>query len=152
MESNIQNIQELRERINFLKLKKAEDEIYFHQKYEHFKETITSPFRFIKNSLSFINPLNKSNPTHSTDWVTNMGRILVPFLLNKTLLRNRGFFIKTIASLISQKTINADILNKNVVASWIDKATSWINSTIEKKNKPERSPYDFGVPPESETY
>ena len=51
METQITNLQQLKARIAFLEVKKAEDEIYFNQKFVAIKEKILNPFKFIKETF-----------------------------------------------------------------------------------------------------
>lgn len=157
MSSHIQNIEDLRAEIKLLKLQKAEYELYFSQKRESIKQTFSSPFAFFRNikSLigggSFSKNLSDNGASHQSDWFTNMARIVIPFFLNRTILRGRGVLVKSLLGLISQKAITGDTFNKDKIANWIDKATNWINSTI-KKPKKKKQPVDYGIPPDSETY
>ncbi|MFC5284175.1 hypothetical protein [Pedobacter alpinus] len=149
MDLEIRNIDDLRAKIALLKIKKQEDEIYLNQKYISVKEKLTSPFSFVKNL--FISNRSFSQPSSplKADFVTSLGRILIPLFLNKTILRNRGFLFKTIVSLISQKTINSSVFNKDVLSNWIDKATGFVKSKTKKEKR--YGIDDYGIPPESET-
>ncbi|HEX7367761.1 MAG TPA: hypothetical protein VF273_11725 [Pelobium sp.] len=147
MEAEITNLSQLRARIAYLKIKKVEDEIYFNQKFESIKEKYTHPFKFAKNLLSSV--LGSKNFAGSADWVTSLGRIFFPMILNKTLLRNSGGIIKTMVSLVSQKAINYSVFNKEVLAGWVDKITHLVKSKTKKEQKLRFD--DYGIPPESET-
>lgn len=152
IKSKIENLEQLRAQIAVLKLKKAEDEIYFNQSYQKIKGVVETPARWFNNALSFLG-LNSSEGDKSkikADWITSAGRIALPFLLNKTILRGSGFFTKAIISLISQKTVNSKNFNKDVLSHWIDNITGWIESTSKDKKKAKN--IDYGIPPESETY
>ncbi len=146
MEIEITNLQELETRIAFLKIKKAEDEIYFHQRYTSIKDKFTHPFSFVKNL--FLGG-GQQNSQLKSDWVTSFGRIFLPLFLNKTLLRNRGVLIKTIASLFSQKIVNSNVLNKDILTHWIDNITGFVKSKTKKEKR--YGVDDYGIPPESET-
>ena len=154
--AKIDSLNHLRTEIMLLKLKKTDEELFLNQKFLKISKAFTSPISFIKGGLELMgvkgNKENKSTTTHA-DWVTNFGRIAIPFLLNKTVLRGRGMFLKTAISLLSQTTINSKNLNKNVLSHWIDKATYWINvSKHSAKKKAAEKDNDYGIPPESETY
>ncbi|MBC7654654.1 MAG: hypothetical protein H7098_09310 [Oligoflexus sp.] len=155
METQIQNLQDLKTRIAFLELKQLNDELVIKQKFHSIKETFTSPLKFLKRIGKMVGITSDSDASsHSlskkADWVTNFGRVFLPLFLNKTLLRNRGIFVKSLVSILSQRTVNSMSFNKNVLVNWIDKATDFINST-KKKVKPTKD-IDYGIPPESETY
>ena len=147
METEITNLHELEARIASLKIRKAEDEIYFHQRYSSIKDKLTHPFRFVKNLFFNSKPSGANNLT--SDWVTSFGRIFLPLFLNKTILRNRGVLIKTIASLFSQKMVNSSVLNKDILSHWIDNITGFVKSKTKKEKR--YGADDYGIPPESET-
>ncbi|WP_026897379.1 hypothetical protein [Daejeonella oryzae] len=88
----------------------------------------------------------KGEPEH--DWVTNAFRIGLPVLLNKMVFGRAGFFIKSLVALASQKA--ATNVNKDVVTHWIDKAADWIRGA--SKNPKSNKNFDYGIPPDSETY
>ncbi len=148
METEITNLQQLETRIAFLKIRKAEDEIYFHQKYASIKDKFTHPFRFIKDLFLGASG-GKVSDHFRADWVTSFGRIFLPLFLNKTLLRNRGVLIKTIVSLFSQKIVSSNTLNKDVLTNWIDNIAGFIKSKTKKERRYGKD--DYGIPPESET-
>jgi hypothetical protein len=155
MENQIQNLQDLKTRIAFLELKQLNDELVIKQKFHSIKETFTSPLKFLKRigkmvGITSDNDASSHSLSKKADWVTNFGRVFLPLFLNKTLLRNRGIFVKSLVSILSQRTVNSMSFNKNVLVNWIDKATDFINST-KKKVKPTKD-IDYGIPPESETY
>lgn len=157
MSSHIQNIDDLRAEIKLLKLQKAEHELYFSQKKESIRQTFSSPFAFFRNIKSLIGSDSsrsnfiKDGASHQqSDWATSIARLVIPFFLNRTVLRGKGVVIKSLLGLISQKAINGETFNKVKIASWIDKATNWVNSTIKKPRKKQR--VDYGIPPDSETY
>jgi hypothetical protein len=149
--TKIKNLEQLRAEIALLKLKKAEDEIYFNQSYQKVKHVVETPTRWFNNALSFLGLNSESEKVKiKSDWITSAGKFALPFLLNKTILRGRGFFVKALVSIISQKTINSKNFNKNVLTNWIDNLTEWIDSSVKEKKKSKN--IDYGIPPESETY
>ncbi|MBK0383415.1 hypothetical protein I5M32_10625 [Pedobacter sp. SD-b] len=155
MDIKIQNLKDLKTRIAYLEIKKLEDELFVKQKFQSIKETLTSPFKFLKRIAAMVGISHSTDNTTSrsqkADWVTNFGRVFLPLFLNKTLLKNRGVLVKSLVSILSQRTINAMSFNKNVLVNWIDKATDLINSTKKKVKLPKKE-IDYGIPPESETY
>lgn len=154
--AKIKNIIQLRAEIGFLRIKRADEEIYLNLTFSKVNKAFSGPINFIKGALELLGlKNNKSNntSTNDVDWVTSLGRIALPFLLNKTILRGKGMFLKTAISLLSQTTINSNNLNKNILSNWIDKATYWINvSKHSAKKKTGEEDNDYGIPPESETY
>jgi hypothetical protein len=155
MSKRIENIEDLRAEIQLLKFQKAEHELYFVQKRESIKKTFSSPFDFFRNVKSFLKGKSEAGPgntsaRHDSDWTTAIARVVVPFLLSKTILRGNGLMIKSLLGLISQKAISGETFNKVKISGWIDKATHWVNSTLKKSEKRKR--VDYGIPPDSETY
>ena len=148
----IENLQQLRAQIKTLRLQQAEQELYFLEKKQSFQEAIKSPFKFLKKVGSFLGFNSKEKQGVSpknADWVTSLARIFVPFVLNKTLLRGNGLFLKSVLTLISQRAINPQNVNQHTLSSLIDKVSSWINSTLKSKKKKD---IDYGIPPDSETF
>ncbi|MBD3750063.1 MAG: hypothetical protein IE931_11270 [Sphingobacteriales bacterium] len=148
MKAKIENIDQLRAEIRTLKIKCAEDEIYFNQGFLKFKKIIEAPTKFFNSILNLFGLADEDENNKHSDWVTSLGRIALPFLLNTTLLRGRGFITKAIVSLLSQRTVNAKNFNKDVLTSWVDTLTNWINNSTKKSKKK----IDYGIPPDSETY
>lgn len=155
MSTRIENIEDLRAEIQLLKLQKAEHELYFVQKRESLKKTFSSPFDFFRNVRSLLGGKPETgtgnvSARHDSDWTTVIARVVVPFILSKTILRGNGIMIKSLLGIISQKAINGETFNRVKISGWIDKATHWINSTLKKSEKRKR--VDYGIPPDSETY
>jgi hypothetical protein len=148
---NIQNIADLQIHIRDLEFQKAEHEIYLHQKVESLKEKIALPLKFYKRITGMISGKPNSSKDgildgdHKPDWINLLARVGIPFALNKLIFRKSGFIIKTLISLFSQSAITS--VNKNNLASWVDKISGFIKSNTKKKRV-----LDYGIPPDSETY
>lgn len=149
METPITNIAELKARIAYLEIKNVQDELFFDQKIEGLKNKFKHPFIFIKDVVSSFMFGTKLPMDGRADWATSLGRIFLPLFLNKTLLRNSGAIIKTVVSLFSQRAINSSVLNKDVIAGWIDNVTNFVKSKTKKEKR--YGVDDYGIPPESET-
>lgn len=149
--TRIENLEQLRAEIQLLKQKRAEQELYFIQKKENIKEAFNSPFTFIKK-LGLFFGVNKSTKTSgiSADWATALARFVIPFILNKTLLRGKGAMLKSLFALISQKAINPAIFNQGKIMGVAGKVSEWIGDFISKTKRKKRM--DYGIPPDSETY
>jgi hypothetical protein len=143
----ITNIDQLRVRITMLKLHRAEQEVYFNQSFNKVSKAISDPLGFIKSLLSIGNRKSEIDAQEG-DWVTNLAKIALPYLLNNTILKNSGFIIKSIISFISLNLINAQNINQNVLLDWFDKLMIWIDK---KRNQRKQQSNDFGIPPDSET-
>ena len=145
--SKITNIDELRVRIAILKLDCAEQEVYFGKKLAKFSQAINHPISFLKSLFSFSS--NKQETNDQGDWVTNLAQIALPYLLNQTILQKSGLIMKSVISFLSLQFINAQNINQNVLATWLDKLMIWVEKTREKKQQNKTN--DFGIPPDSET-
>lgn len=152
MKARITNYDELKAEIYSLKIRRTEQELYFLQKKEKIKNMFSSPLNFAKSLIGIRNSGdNKQSALHkSGDWATSFARIVVPFLLNKTLFRGNGVLIKSLLAMFSQKVISGDNVNQGKIIGWIDGVSNWINSSLKKKKK--RKISDYGIPPDSETY
>ena len=81
--------------------------------------------------------------------MTNLAQIALPYLLNQTILKKSGLIMKSVISFLSLQFINAQNINQNVLATWLDKLMIWVEKTREKKQQNKTN--DFGIPPDSET-
>ena len=142
----IENLQHLQDEIALLKLKKAEQELYFIEKKDSLKESLKSPFTFMKKAMGIL----KGNENIHADWTTALARISIPFLLNKTLLRGKGAILKSLITLLSQRVINPAIVNQNKVFGAVEKISGLVGRILNKKVKSRKQ--DYGIPPDSETY
>ena len=150
MKSKIENIDDLRSEILRLKLQSFHHEALIKQDIEKFKDK----FRFPSNMLKKINGWfgDKSvgaEKTHN-DWVTNALRIGLPVAINKLVFGKSGFIIKSIVTLLSQKA--ATSVNKDTVATWIDKASNFIRGEAKHRKERRSRAHDYCIPPDSETY
>ncbi|ADY53319.1 hypothetical protein Pedsa_2778 [Pseudopedobacter saltans DSM 12145] len=143
----ITNLQQLEAEIELLRLRKAEQELFFKEKKERFNEALKSPFTFFKKASRFLT----NNQNIHSDWATALARVSIPFLLNKTLLRGKGALLKSILTLISQKAINPAIFNQTKLFGAVEKVSDWVSKIMPKKKKKETD-VDYGIPPDSETY
>lgn len=142
----IENLQQLQAEIELLKLKKAEQELYFKNKKESFRASLKSPFSFIKKITGLLK--NNDNNSIHADWATALARVSIPFLLNKTLLRGKGAILKSVLTLLSQKAINPAIFNQDKLMGAVEKVSDWVGKILPKKRK---EALDYGIPPDSET-
>lgn len=149
MDFEIKNINDLRAKIALLEVKKREDEIFLNQKYVSIKDKFLNPFSYVKNIFSKSTASASTSSSIKPDLVTYLTRVLLPLILNKTILRNKGIILKTLVSLISQRTITSSVFNKDILSNWIDKATDFVKSKTKKEKKYGYD--DYGIPPESET-
>lgn len=145
--TKITNTDQLRVRIAMLKLQRAEQEVYFNQTFTKVSKAFSNPLSFIKSLLSFGNRKGEIDALNG-DWVTNLAKIALPFLLNNTVLKNSGFIMKSIISFVSLNLINAQNINQNVLLDWFDRLMIWVEK---KRDQRKQQGNDFGIPPDSET-
>lgn len=146
----IENIEQLRAEIQLLKQKRAEQELYFLHKKESLTEALKSPFTFIKKMGLFFGVNKSKSAAIGADWTTALARFIVPFILNKTILRGKGGLLKSLFTLASQKVINPSVINQHKIASVAGKVSDFVSMLLQKSRRKKR--VDYGIPPDSETY
>ncbi|MEO8795786.1 MAG: hypothetical protein ABI390_09985 [Daejeonella sp.] len=153
MKSRIENTEDLRTEILRLKLQRFHHEAAIEQDIKKITDKFRIPSLLLHRVNSWFGDHEKSNtssnePDH--DWVTNAFRIGLPVLLNKMVFGRAGFLVKSLVALVSQKA--ATNVNKDVVSHWIDNAADWIRGTAAKTKAKKARNFDYGIPPDSETY
>lgn len=155
MKSNtpINNLQELKQEIARLKLRKREQEAYLTQQFDILEEKITAPARLLSRITGFFNTvadksiLNFDKSLPGGDWFSNSLRIALPFLFNKVLFKKAGVIKKGLLLIASQQA--ASLVNKEQLTALIKSVTSLIRNGKKDRRREESS--DFGIPPDSET-
>lgn len=162
MKNKITNLNELKEEIARLKNLKVEQEAYLGNQYGLLKEKINKPMHFFQNIFSFLPTSNilgkfgvKGGDGFHEDWLTKSLRVGLPFLINRIFFRKAGYMKRIIMGLLSSQA--AGFLNKDRLASVVDNITSWIKKKPAHNNTARTKAgnmdnYDFGIPPDSETY
>jgi hypothetical protein len=142
--SSFNTIEELQAEIGILKIKRNQQEIAIHEKFNGpgaiFK-TMTSLFKSDSSKSLFEDIFNQ-------DIISNISRVLLPMLLNSSIFRGSGFVTKTLVTLFSQKA--AKKVNMDVITSLIDKVKGIFEKN--KNAKVATASNDYGIPPDSETY
>jgi hypothetical protein len=142
MDAVIYNTSDLREEIARLKVLKQDQEVAIKK---HFNgpvaifHTVTSLFKGSSPSDA------KGSLFGNQDIIGLASRVILPFILNKTIFRSSNFLVKAAIGLLSQKA--SGFINEESVTSVWDK----IKSLIPKKKEPKK-PVDYGIPPDSESY
>lgn len=161
--TKITNLNELQAEIVRLKLLKTEQEAYLGDQFILLKEKVNKPIQMVQNVFSFL-PKGKSNVSlgekagFREDWLTKTLRVGLPFLVNRIFFRKAGYFKRLMLGLVSSQA--AGFLNKDRLIQGVDALTSWLRKKTTKssgngplvKGKKGRSNYNFGIPPDSETY
>lgn len=152
MEKAFVSLAELRTEIDLLKIKSFNEE-------ELLKEKITDP----KAIISTIRTYFKSKPSANKqsmlqgllnqDIVSNISRLVLPFLLNTTLFKKSNFITKAIVTFVSQKA--AQKVNTGAINGIVGKVKGWFEHkrTVHAEKEQVRAyNTDYGIPPDSETY
>ncbi len=169
MNVKINNIAELKAEIARLSQLKAEQEAYLSSQYMLLRKKIEAPARILGMLTSsipgvdmvkglFSSVLSKNKAAGKSDWLTNVLRVGLPLVLNKTLLRNVGWLKKSLVLLVSERA--AGQVNQEKIGSILSKLTDLIRPKKKKKKHNDLQPLDdahqdtldFGIPPDSETY
>jgi hypothetical protein len=151
MKSRIENTENLRAEILRLKLLRFHHEAAIEQDIKKITDILRIPSMLLNRINTWFGDQAgrpaKGETEH--DWVTNAFRIGLPVLLNKMVFGRAGFLVKSLVAMVSQKA--ATSVNKDVVSNWIDKAADWIRGASKNKTR-NKANFDYGIPPDSETY
>lgn len=155
----INTISDLQQEILRLKNLKKEQELYFNDQYTLLSEKLSKPLHVVERLFSFLPGGAALNANivgaGEEDWLTRTLRIGLPFLVNRMFFRKAGYFKRFAMGILSSQA--AGFLNKERLAQGIDKLTALIRrSKSKKKDRKVRTQrekeYNFGIPPDSETY
>lgn len=175
MKIKITNADDLKQEITRLSRLRKEQEFYLKDQYTLLKNKIETPARFINNFSAHVPGVNMvkglfssissgmstGSPSEKSDWLNKALRVGLPFILNRTLLRNAGWLKKALVLLASEGAVGQ--INQNSVSSIFSKVTDFIRPKKNKKKhndveplredqKIEQDTYNYGIPPDSETY
>ncbi len=142
--NHIKNLNDLNRQLNLLKaeykvkeeLLKIDSKAYINQ---------FSLFSIIKKYATPNGFLKLDDKTHISSKIMS---VLLPMLLNNTLLRGSGFITKALGAVVSGK------IGKSLDAEHLSGIFNAVKSLfINKKNIKDKVKYvDYGIPPDSETY
>jgi hypothetical protein len=143
MDAVIYNITDLRNEIARLKAAKTIQE-------EAIKSHFNGPvaiFHTITGLFKGTSPTDVKNTLFGNQDIIGLAsRVILPFILNKTIFRSSNFIIKAAIGLLSQKA-SGFISEESITSVW-DK----IKSFIPKKKAAKKTDVDYGIPPYSESY
>ena len=150
MRTKIQNIDDLREEVIRLGVKRTEMESDLKIEVEKITSRIRLPLMILRKLNDFLGgSRDKSGKKVSEDWVSSIFRIGLPVMMNRFLFPKSGFIVKSVIELISQNA--AKTVNKDLMGGLLEKLSEWIKSP-KTRNKKEPELADYGIPPDSETY
>ncbi len=169
MNQKITSVTDLQGEIARLTRLKREQEAYLRNQYTLLRKKIEMPSRIIGALTSsipgvdmirglFSSMSSKNKATSKSDWLTNALRLGLPLVLNKTLLRNAGWIKKSVVLLASERA--AGQINQDKIESFVSKIAGFIRPKKKKKKhkavpalaESQQDTFNFGVPPDSETY
>jgi len=143
MDSVIYNITELRVEIARLKASKTMQE-------EAIKTHFNGPaaiFHTIKSLFKGTSTTDAKNSLFGNqDIIGIASRVILPFILNRTIFRSSNFIIKAAIGLLSQKA-SSFISEDSITSVW-----GKIKSFIPKKKAAKKTDVNYGIPPYSESY
>jgi hypothetical protein len=150
MRTKIQNIDDLREEVIRLGVKRVEMETDLKIEVDKITSRIRLPLMLLRKLNDFLGgSRDKSGKKVGEDWVSSIFRIGLPVMMNRFLFPKSGFIVKSVIELISQNA--AKTVNKDLMSGVLEKLSEWIKSPRTKtKKEPELA--DYGIPPDSETY
>src|SRR5476651_1654753 len=99
MHAPITNINELREEIERLRLKKQFQE----SELKHHFNSPANIFNTVRSLFSRSNTVPAGQITSGVDVFSWLSKLLLPLTLNKTLFRKSNLIVKSVVALISQK-------------------------------------------------
>ncbi|SDM23049.1 hypothetical protein SAMN05421813_10834 [Daejeonella rubra] len=150
MRTKIQNIDDLREEVIRLGVKRSEMETDLKIEVEKITSRIRLPLMLLRKLNDFLGgSRDKSGKKDGEDWVSGIFRIGLPVMMNRFLFPKSGFIVKSVIELISQNA--AKTVNKDLMSGLLEKLSEWIKSP-KTRNKKEPELADYGIPPDSETY
>jgi hypothetical protein len=149
---------------------RAEQEAYLSNQYVLLRKKVETPSRVLKAMLSSVPGVDmvrglfaassaKNKSSQKSDWLTNVMRFGLPFVLNKTFLKKAGWLKKSLVLLASERA--AGEINQDRIGSVVSKVADFIRPQKKKKKKKhneiaafeeEEGVVNFGIPPDSETY
>lgn len=145
MKTKINNLEELKWEIARLTELKREQEAYLSNQYSLLKNKVEMPIRVFNTLSSSIPGLglfkgviaatskDKDNVSTNSNWLTNIIRVGLPLVLNKTFLKNSGWLKKSLVMLLSD-TAAKQVTPENV-SGMISKFADFIRPQVGKKKR-----------------
>ncbi|WP_345234335.1 hypothetical protein [Olivibacter ginsenosidimutans] len=152
---------ELQAEIARLQNTKVEQEAYLQFQFDLLKEKVNKPIHFFQQLFSFLpgaqlfNKIGIKNGQFHEDWLTKSLKVGLPFLVNRVFFKRAGYVKRIVMGLLSTQA--AGLLNKERLTGIIDKVTHWVKreskkGTSRRARRNAKADYNFGIPPDSETF
>lgn len=172
LRNKITNIDDLLNEIDRIGALRDEQELYLGTQFKLLKHKVEAPVRFVNMITSHIPGVNRvrdvvssisansENSTGKSDWLTKVLRLATPLVLNRTLLKNAGWFKKAIFTVASETAVS------QVNQSSISGAVAGIANFIRPKKRVKKAKLvpgeitaeeavegnKYGIPRDSEAY
>ncbi len=172
LRSKISNVDDLLNEIDRISVLREEQELYFGNQYKLLKHKIEAPVRFVNMITSHVPGVsrvrdvvssistNSGKSSGKSDWITKILRLATPLVLNRTLLKNAGWFKKAVVTVASETAVGQ--VNQNSISN----AVAGIASFIRPKKKAKKTQLvpgeitaeeavegnKYGIPRDSEAY
>ena len=172
LRSKIANVNDLLNEIDRISVLRDEQELYFGTQYKLLKHKVEAPIRFVNMITAHVPGVNRvrdvvssisansGKSTGKSDWITKVLRLATPLVLNRTLLKNAGWFKKAVVTVASETAVAQ--VNQNSISN----AVSGIASFIRPKKKTKKANLvqgeitaeeavegnKYGIPKDSEAY
>lgn len=149
MKIKIENIDDLRLEIGRLEFQCVQQEAILTHRAKAILNKIQTPLNLVDKLHSWFGGNNDDKHKDDHDWVSSALQAILPMALDKIFFRKSGFIVKTLAALASQNA--ATLISKSTIIGLISKFSDWLKNSKRNKNE-DHNTFDFGVPPDSETY
>lgn len=172
LRNKIANLDDLLNEIDRISILREEQEQYLGLQVKLLKHKVEAPVRFVNMITSHVPGVNRVRDVVSSisantgdsggksDWLTKVLRLVTPLVLNRTLLKNAGWFKKAIFTVASETAVS------QVSQSSISGAVAGIANFIRPKNKVKKTKLvpgeitaeeavegnKYGIPKDSEAY
>lgn len=150
LRNKIDNVEDLLNEIDRISVLREEQELYLGTQYQLLKHKIEAPVRFMNMVTSHVPGVgrvrdvvsaisaNSSGETGKSDWLTKVLRLATPLVLNRTILKNAGWFKKALFTVASERAV------AQVNQSSISSAVNGIANFIRPKKKVKKTNLSAG--------
>ncbi len=128
--NRIKSMSDLRSEIFRLRAEMDLREGELKEEFHQISEKIQAPFRMMQELGAWLGIGGKAEEK-SSDWLTTIAQLGVPYLLNSLIFKRSGFLLKALIALVSQKAVAG--INMDKMTGWIEKISQWIQKQSKEK-------------------
>lgn len=128
--NRINSMGDLRSEIIRLRTETTMREAELKAEFQQISEKIHAPFRMMQELGNWLG-IGGKNEEKSSDWLTAIAQLGVPYLLNSLIFKRSGFLLKALIALVSQKAVAG--INMDKTTGWIEKISQWIQKQSKQK-------------------